>query len=168
MPLPFSFLYEGQMKAYIAIPADFSDAVACETAEGASAVALSFGEGAYVVDTLGAPYHPAVQQVIGGQLMLEGFGSFNPKRGPSANLFEAVKKKQAYAARAFLAVGADACAAEKDGATPLHWAVGRGCVDCVRVLMAAGANPDAKDANGQSPRKLAKDKANAEIIALLG
>lgn len=156
------------MKAYIAIPADFSDAVACETAEAASAVALSFGEGAYVVDTLGAPYHPAVQRVLNGQLMLEGFGSFNPKRGPSANLFEAVKKKQAYAARAFLAVGADANAAEKDGATPLHWAVGRGCVDCVRVLMAAGANPDAKDANGQSPRALAKDKVNAEIIALLG
>ncbi|MCR4378757.1 MAG: ankyrin repeat domain-containing protein [Rhodospirillales bacterium] len=156
------------MKAYIAIPADFCDAVACETAEGASAVALSFGEGAYVVDTLGAPYHPAVQQVIGGQLMLEGFGSFNPKRGPSANLFEAVKKKQAYAARAFLAVGADVNATEKDGATPLHWAVGRGCADCVRVLMAAGADADARDTNGQSPRKLAQEKGDAAIIALLG
>lgn len=155
-------------KAYVAVRADFTDAILCETAEGAAAAALSFGDGAHVVDTLGAPYHPAVSRVEGGQLALVGFGSFNPKLGADANLLEAVKKRQPYAVRAFLAVGASANAREKDGATALHWAVGRGSAECVKVLMAAGADADAQDANGQSPRKLAREKGDAALIALLG
>ncbi len=155
-------------KALVAVTADFSDVVLCETAEGAEAAALSFGDGAHVVDTMGAPYHPAVQRVEGGKMVLLGFGSFNPKLGADANLFVAVKKKQPYAARAFLGVGANPCACEKDGATPLHWAVGRGCSACITVLMAAGADPDAADDRGQTPWDLARDTNNAEILSALG
>ncbi len=154
-------------KSYAVVTADFSDVVLCQTAEGAEAAALSFGEDAHVVDTMGAPYHPAVQRVVDGQLVLLGFGSFNPKLGADANLFVAVKKKQPYAARAFLAIGANPHACEKDGATPLHWAVGRECVACIAVLMARGANLDAVDAQGQTPRGLAHAKNNAALLDAL-
>jgi len=154
------------IRAYVAVAADFGDAIRSETPEGAEAAALAFGEGAHVIDTLGAPYHPAVQQVVSGELMLVGFGSFNPKRGADANLLEAAKKKQPYAMRAFLEVGANPGVTEKDGATALHWAVGRGCVDCAKVLLAAGGDADAADAKGVSPRALAQKSAKADMVAL--
>ncbi len=37
---------------------------------------------------------------------------------------------------------------DKTGLTPLHWAAGYGCIDCVVVLLAAGADPQARRNDG--------------------
>jgi Ankyrin repeats (3 copies) len=41
------------------------------------------------------------------------------------------------------------------GRTALHWAVNNGNLDSARLLLAAGANPNVKDCNGNSPLHLA-------------
>ncbi len=56
---------------------------------------------------------------------------------------------------------------EKDaqGHTPLHLAVGRGDLETVRVLLDAGANPNAQDQDGVTPLTLAKSYAGTGEIA---
>ena len=80
---------------------------------------------------------------------------------------------------ALLAAGAEVNAVERDGGnTALHYAVKRGRRigeaddsarnEVVRLLMAAGANPLLKDAAGWSVRQIAENRADAELVSLLG
>lgn len=53
------------------------------------------------------------------------------------------------------------------GDTPLHDAVANGCVEAVRVLLTAGANPDALNHLGKTPRGLVAETEAEEQPALV-
>ena len=48
---------------------------------------------------------------------------------------------------------------ENDGKTPLHWASMKGHLDVALLLLNKGADPNAKDGNGQTPRQVADIRA---------
>lgn len=52
------------------------------------------------------------------------------------------------------------------GRTPLQYAAAAGRARAVRLLLAAGADPDHEDASGASPRSVARAGSSAEIAAL--
>ena len=54
-----------------------------------------------------------------------------------------------------------------EAGTPLHTAVSRELDDCVDVLVAAGANVDARDSGGQTPLHIAAEKGSAGMTLLL-
>ncbi len=53
------------------------------------------------------------------------------------------------------------------GHTPLHWAVFRGDIDLVKLLLEAGANPNILSSDGVTPKWRAKDFRLVEIDNLL-
>jgi hypothetical protein len=64
--------------------------------DAAKAVALEYGEGAVVVDTLARAYYPAAEEVIGGELLHAGVAGWNASRSdPSRDLIEAIRKGHA-------------------------------------------------------------------------
>ena len=86
-----------------------------------------------------------------GVVFLEGgFGQFEGP--PKSDLIEA--------ARMLLELGADVNAANDRGQTALHGAVYRAADDLIRFLVRAGARPDAEDAAGRTPLRLAEDGFN--------
>jgi ankyrin repeat protein len=55
----------------------------------------------------------------------------------------------------------------KDGWTPLHQAASRGVASIVSVLLEHGADPGAKDDNGQTPHDVAREKKRTSVVKLL-
>lgn len=66
-----------------------------------------------------------------------------------------------------LEAGADPNLCGNDGFTSLHSAAEGGCAEAVRLLLAAGADPTLKDAQGRMPRDYARGKAAKECRDLL-
>ncbi|PZP50348.1 MAG: hypothetical protein DI598_05765 [Pseudopedobacter saltans] len=56
---------------------------------------------------------------------------------------------------------------DSDGHTALHWAVFRGDVNFVKILLEAGANPNVISADGVTPKWRAKDFGLTEIDKIL-
>lgn len=56
---------------------------------------------------------------------------------------------------------------DNNGHTPLHWAVFRGDIDFVKLLLEAGANPNVISADGVTPQWRARDFGLTEIDQLL-
>jgi ankyrin repeat protein len=83
---------------------------------------------------------------------------------PLADLIEGDRR---VAALELIDEGADVNAAQGDGTTPLHWAAYNLDTQLVRVLLAHGARPDAKNLFGASPLSEAVKAGNAELVALL-
>ncbi|KAI1289605.1 Arf-GAP with SH3 domain, ANK repeat and PH domain-containing protein 1 [Halotydeus destructor] len=55
----------------------------------------------------------------------------------------------------------------KDGSTPLHFCVEQNQSECMKLLLRSGANATLKNAKGQTPLDLAKEKQAENIIELL-
>jgi hypothetical protein len=64
-------------------------------------------------------------------------------------------KRQVSTIRRLLRAGADLCAPDKNGATPLHRAVRTRCADAVAFLLDSGSDPTRPNKNGSTPFHLA-------------
>ena len=82
-------------------------------------------------------------------------------------LIEAVRAEDAGSVVALLDRGADARAAQPDGATALHWASYRDAVDLADLLIAAGAGVDAANDYGVTPLALACENGSARMARRL-
>merc|ERR1711988_611555 len=51
--------------------------------------------------------------------------------------------------------------------TPLHEAANKGSVEVAELLLAAGANPDARDGTGNTPLQNAQNRNHTNMVALL-
>ena len=139
-----------------------------ESPEAAETAARTYGEGALVVDTLAQAYKPMLQEMRGGELVISGFGGWDSGRfGLDRDLIEGIKKGHVAIAHAFLAKGADAGARDSHGGPALHWAVGGGRAETVKLLLDAGAEVQARDGEGQSALELAEARGRDEIVEVL-
>ena len=137
--------------------------------DAAKAVALEYGEGAVVVDTLAQAYYPVAEEVIGGELLHAGVGGWNAgKQNPAKDLIEAIRKGHPAVVHAFLAKGSDSNSRDANGGTALHWAASRGSTEIARLLLDAGADPAATDGDGKTPREVAEAKGKNKLVELLG
>jgi ankyrin repeat protein len=84
-----------------------------------------------------------------------------------ASLVDAVKRGDGDAARALLAQGADANAAEADGTTPLHWAAEHDDAALAQALIAAGAKARVANRYGAAPLHAAATNGNAGLVKTL-
>ena len=68
-----------------------------------------------------------------------------------------------------LEAGAEPNTANSGGETPLHAAASRGCLQCVRLLLQAGAEPEPEERNrsGNTPLLEASARGHEEIVQLL-
>lgn len=136
--------------------------------EAARAVALEYGVGASLIDTLAQAYYPMLQEVVAGDtaktLVYSPIGGWDTGRfAIDRDLIEAVKKGSAAIVHAFLAKGAAANARDAKGGTALHWAVGRGSLEVVELLLAQGADVNATDGTGQTALAVALKKGREDI-----
>ncbi len=139
-----------------------------ETSEAAETAARAYGEGAHVVDTLAQGYRPMLQEVRDGELVLAGFGGWDTGRfGLDRDLIEGIKKGHVAIAHAFLAKGAIANARDRHGGPALHWAVGGGRAETVKLLLDHGADPRALDGEDQTALDLAQKRGRDEIAEVL-
>lgn len=143
-----------------------------ERGEVAAEVALEYGAGAYVVDTLAQAYIPMLQQVVVNagrkEIVYGAIGGWDTGRfGPDRDLIEGVKKGSAPIVHAFIAKGASVDATDANGGTALHWAAGRGSLDVVNLLLAHGADLNARDRAGLSALAVARKKQRADIVEAL-
>ncbi len=83
------------------------------------------------------------------------------------NLADALKKADQDAVQELLQQHADVNVSSADGSTALHWAVWRDDVETAKLILGAGAKPDAKNRYGVTPLSLACTNGNAEMIYAL-
>src|SRR5213596_569609 len=93
-------------------------------------------------------------------------GSGFAAAGPS-DVADAAMKSDKAALRALLQQKADVNAAQVDGTTALHWAVYRGDLETVDLLIDGGAKVDVKNREGITPLHMASLYGNAGIISRL-
>lgn len=136
--------------------------------DAAKAVALEYGEGAVVVDTLARAYYPAAEEVIGGELLHAGVAGWNAgKSDPSRDLIEAIRKGHPAVVHAFLKKGSDPDSRDANDGTALHWAASRGNAEIARLLLDAGADMAATDGDGNTPLDVARSKGKGKLVELL-
>jgi hypothetical protein len=143
-----------------------------EREEVAVAVALEYGIGAALVDTLAQAYMPMLQIVerCDGalRLVLGPVGGWDTGRfGLDRDLIEAIKKGRVEIVHAFLAKGASANAADGKGGRALHWAAARGEASVVELLLNQGADIAALDASGRSALAVAEARGKQNVADLL-
>ena len=82
-------------------------------------------------------------------------------------MWNALQARQADALRQALAQGASARAIDAQGQPALHQAVLRRWPEGVRILLQAGADPQAPNKNGHTAADVAQERGFDEILALL-
>jgi len=141
--------------------------------EAASAAALEYGAGAFLVDTMAQAYFPMVQEVKrsaegGKELAYVPLGGWDTGRfGLDRDLIEGIKKGHVAIVHAYLAKGASANARDAKGGSALHWAAGRGDPAIVALLLQSGADVGALDGVGQTPLDVARKMHRNEVSELL-
>lgn len=159
---------ENTDRRFYIIPADDDREIICVgKIELAERFAVEFGNGSHIVDTLAAPYYPMVKKVEDGVAVYLEYGGWDMVADPGSNLIEAVKKDCPAIVQAFLAKGSDPNATDRNGGTALIWAVARGDIDAVRLLIDAGAAVNTEDSHGMTALEMARSKHRDEIVALL-
>lgn len=143
-----------------------------EREQVAVSVAMEYGVGASLVDTLAQAYMPMLQIVerVDGELRLAlgPVGGWDTGRfGLDRDLIEAIKKGRVEIVHAFLAKGASANAADDKGGRALHWAASRGEASVVELLLNQGADIAALDARGRSPLAVAEARGKQIVAELL-
>ncbi|MGO8737875.1 ankyrin repeat domain-containing protein [Rhodoblastus sp.] len=143
-----------------------------EREQVAISVALEYGVGASLVDTLAQAYMPMLQIVELGdgapRLALGPVGGWDTGRfGLDRDLIEAIKKGRVEIVHAFLAKGASANAADARGGRALHWAAARGEASVVELLLNQGADIAALDASGRSALAVAEARGKGNVADLL-
>ncbi len=89
-------------------------------------------------------------------------------RGALSRLLPTLRwKGSADTVNALIAAGAKVDARDKQGKTPLHYAVGMGWTDTVNALIAADGKVDARDPFGRTPLHHAAVNGRAELIVAL-
>lgn len=136
--------------------------------EAAETAALAYGDGAFIVDTLAKSYQPMLSEVMGGEVRIAGISGWDTgKPGRLDHDFIEAAKKHIALAEAFLEKGANVNAADANGGTALHWAVGGNKPEIAELLLARGASAAAADGAGQTPLQLATRLKRAKLIPLL-
>jgi ankyrin repeat protein len=158
---------------------------------GAGAVAALLLRNGARVDVTGGRFRPfpvlhqaaaAGNHVVVGQLLMHG-AQVDARREESewTALHDAAAGGHALAAQALLQHGAEVDARDEDGQTPLFWAAGgeadalrgeqadpKGGVECVRMLLAFGADVNAVDSKlGWAPLHAAAYHGKADVVQLL-
>ncbi len=88
--------------------------------------------------------------------------------GPDSPVADAAMDNDPAAVRELLDAGAEVNAPRGDGMTALHWAAVHGNAEIARLLLEAGAEPEAATRLGaHRPLHVASREGNAEIVALL-
>ena len=90
-----------------------------------------------------------------------------PAQPADLRLVEAVHTGDLAAARGLLADGVDADAAQRDGATALHWAAYRDDLRAAKLLLGAGAAAGAANELGVTPLHLACENGSGEMVRAL-
>ena len=141
--------------------------------EAATAAALEYGPGAYLVDTMAQAYFPMVQEVRRAQGGADGLafvplGGWDTGRfGADRDLIEGIKKGHVAIVHAYLAKGASANARDDKGGPALHWAAARGSRAIVELLLSHGADAAAQDGVGQTALDVARKKGHADVVEAL-
>src|SRR5687767_11035898 len=87
---------------------------------------------------------------------------------PDAPLADAAMRGDLEAVRALLKQGAEVNAAQGDGMTALHWAAEQGSVEMARMLVFAGAEPDAVTRiGGHTPLHVAAEAGSGPVVKVL-
>lgn len=81
--------------------------------------------------------------------------------------FEAAKKGDLDAVRAYLAKGTKPDVRDDHDDSALTWAALEGHADVCRVLLEAGANPNQRQYQGATPLMLAADRGRLDVVRLL-
>ncbi len=133
----------------------------------AAAVALDYGDGAHLIDTLAQAYHPMAEAVSAGALVYLDVGGWDTGRGLDRDLIEAIKKGNPAIVHAFLEKGSDPNTADADGGPALHWAAAAGNPEIVSLLLARGADAGARDAAGASAADIAEKRGKPDVLERL-
>ncbi|NQU57254.1 MAG: ankyrin repeat domain-containing protein [Rhodospirillales bacterium] len=140
--------------------------------ETAEYVALEYGAGAHLVDTLSPVYHPMVQEVEiiddRKELIFLPIGSWGTGRfSLERDLIEAIKKGHIAVVHSFLAKGADSNGRDDNGDPAICWAAASGNADIVSLLIDHGADLTVRDSSGADALIIAEKKEKREVAELL-